>query len=194
MGIIYILTFPSGKSYIGQTKFTFEKRFKEHIYDTFDEKKNHCRLLNKAIKKYGIENIKKEILCELSNELLNEQEEKFITQYNTIKPNGYNLKSGGLCNYHNQETKDKIREKLIGKPKKFESLLKRSQTKKENKSLPMYIIEIKKNDNVVGYRVSNPKLPEKRFQDMKQTLEEKLIKAKNYLNSMDAVQRLNDNG
>jgi len=39
---------------------------------------------------------------------LNEKEKYFITEYNTIVPNGYNLKEGGLGGKHTIETKEKL--------------------------------------------------------------------------------------
>ncbi len=53
-------------------------------------------ILLRSIKKYGIDNFKKEILeyCE-TKELLNEREKYWINKYNSIKPNGYNIDIGG---------------------------------------------------------------------------------------------------
>jgi hypothetical protein len=53
-------------------------------------------LLKQAIKKYGIENFKKEILeyCDTIT-ILNEKEIFWIKEKNTISPNGYNLTPGG---------------------------------------------------------------------------------------------------
>ena len=48
MGFIYILTFPSMKSYVGQTTRTLAKRFAEHRQDD-----SNCVLLKRAIDKYG---------------------------------------------------------------------------------------------------------------------------------------------
>lgn len=99
MYLIYKHTSPSGKSYIGQTKH-IEKRTKEH-----QTKHSECRVFKNAIQKYGFENFTTEILAEnLSLEEANILEEKFISDYNTIVPNGYNLKSGGLSQIPSQES------------------------------------------------------------------------------------------
>ena len=75
MGIIYCLTSPSGKKYIGQTTRDFDKRFEEHC------KRKECRILHNAIQKYGQDNFKKEILLECNNYFLDEYEIKFINLY-----------------------------------------------------------------------------------------------------------------
>lgn len=73
-----------------------------------------------AIKKYGKENFKKEILIECKTikeaRLL---EEPYIKKYNTLVPNGYNISpTGGINEYggrHSDESKKKISESLKGK-------------------------------------------------------------------------------
>ena len=54
---IYKLTSPSGKCYIGQSKNIYQ-RFRDHKRAN---KHKHCKLYV-AIKKYGYENFKKEII------------------------------------------------------------------------------------------------------------------------------------
>lgn len=88
-GIIYKITNKvNGKSYIGQTRYTLEFRWRQHIH-----KKDNTYFHN-AIKKYGFENFTLEILeeCPVSN--LNEREIFYIAKYNTFK-DGYNLTIGG---------------------------------------------------------------------------------------------------
>lgn len=90
MGIIYKLTCPEGKSYIGQTIQSFQKRMNNHVYG-----KSYCRVLKEAIDKYGFDNFKKEIIWEGEKELILEKEKYFINHFNTMYPNGYNLSTGG---------------------------------------------------------------------------------------------------
>lgn len=61
-------------------------------------------LIKKAIKKYGIKNFKKEILCHCDTyEEAHLNEAKYIKQYNTLQPNGYNIdKHGGTKRTINQ--------------------------------------------------------------------------------------------
>ena len=88
MAYIYCYTSPSGKKYIGQTVKTLAERA---------ENGNHyreCTAFWRAIQKYGWENFKCEILEECRPEDLDEKEEYYIGLYNTIVPNGYNIKCG----------------------------------------------------------------------------------------------------
>ena len=59
--IVYMYTFPNGKRYVGKTKRTLAQRqgaeFKGY---------RHCTLLWNAIQKYGVENIKQEVLFEIT--------------------------------------------------------------------------------------------------------------------------------
>lgn len=199
MGIIYKATSPSQKSYVGQTRYDLSSRWRDHVYDANDPKKDHCKLLNRAIRKYGKDNFVLEVLCECDDEELNEKEGHYIKLFNTIKPHGYNLTYGGLANIHLEETKQKISEKLKGIPKPFETLEKRSKTKKQlkNSDLPMYLIETKKQGEVAGYRVTYPGFPERRFADRSVPMEVKLDMAMKYLESIKtkvAVQRSNVGG
>ena len=89
MGIIYKLTSPSGKIYIGQTTRTLEARYREHCCGY--EKS----IISSAIKKYGSDNIIREIIYECNNNELDENEIKYIKHYSSLEPNGYNIKTGG---------------------------------------------------------------------------------------------------
>lgn len=69
MGIIYKLTSPEGKSYIGQTIQTFNKRMSGHVHG-----KSYCRALKDAIEKYGFDTFQKQIIWEGDNDLISEKE------------------------------------------------------------------------------------------------------------------------
>lgn len=77
------------------------------------------KYLKESIKKYGKENFKKEILCYCKTfEEAYENEAKYIEEYNTLKPNGYNLSPKGGINGKgslSEEIKNKISIKLKGK-------------------------------------------------------------------------------
>jgi hypothetical protein len=68
--------------------------------------------LNAAIKKYGKENFKKEIIDTADDIIeLNEKEKYWIEKLNSIVPNGYNIASGGDGGYTMEHaSEDKIRE------------------------------------------------------------------------------------
>ena len=103
MGFIYKFTSPSHKSYIGQTTRDINKRIKEHF-----KCEGHCILLENAIKKYG-DNMEFEILLEVNNEHLNFYETRFIRQFNTMEPFGYNIRSGGLNGKHSIVSCERMR-------------------------------------------------------------------------------------
>lgn len=54
-----------------------------------------CKVFYKAILKYGFENFQVEILGEFEVNQLDKKEKYFIEQYNSLAPNGYNVKDGG---------------------------------------------------------------------------------------------------
>jgi group I intron endonuclease len=111
MGYIYKITNIQNKMmYIGQTIMDFQERIRHHF-----NKKSNCRYLANALEKYGKDNFKYEIICICFDEDLNRFEEEYITKYQTIVPNGYNLKSGGNSSRHNEETKKKISLSLKGR-------------------------------------------------------------------------------
>ncbi len=97
--------------------------------------------LKNAIKKYGKENFKKEILEFFpSKQKSFDAQEKYIQQYNTLYPNGYNLSpSGGLqCSPGwSEESKKKISLSKKGKPSnnKGRSLSKEAKEKIKNSKL-----------------------------------------------------------
>ena len=90
MGFIYILNFPSMKSYVGQTTRSLATRFAEHRQND-----SNCILLKRAIDKYGWDSITI-ISNEVMDEELDDQEEFLIDSLRTLSPNGYNLRGGGL--------------------------------------------------------------------------------------------------
>jgi predicted GIY-YIG superfamily endonuclease len=124
MGIIYCITFPSGKIYIGQTRQKLEKRLTQHKSCKDDT------LISRAFKKY--DTYKVDVLLIIDNSLLDEYEIKFIEIYNSLTPYGYNSRTGGQDGYH---FSNEIREKCS-----------KSQ-RKTNCDLPMYIYTYKN-----GYR------------------------------------------
>lgn len=131
MGYIYCITSPSGKKYIGQTRRNCEKRFNEHCKLT-----NSCILLENAIKKYGKNQMKLEVLEEIENDLLDVCEQFYIELFSTLEPNGYNIKSGGETGQHSELSRQrmsisKIGEKNhnFGKPRSDETKLAISQAK-----------------------------------------------------------------
>lgn len=96
-GFIYIIKFPNGKFYIGLAK-NYKRRWASHIHNSKNEK-NTLPLYN-AIRKYGIDNIKFEVIDNAkTQEELNNLEKEYIKKYNTWffaeNSNGYNMTIGG---------------------------------------------------------------------------------------------------
>lgn len=111
MGFIYKITnLIDNKCYIGQTINTIEKRWKSHL-----KKNSNCLYMKNAIDKYGIKNFKIEELDQTEDvSLLNKLETMYILKYNSLIPNGYNIKLGGNNGgKQNNETKEKIKNSLI---------------------------------------------------------------------------------
>jgi len=116
MSLIYCITNRiNNKKYIGQTINSADFRLRKHI--SCINCKNICSALYSAIKKYGKENffIKEIISGEFSKEELNILEEKYIKEYNTISPYGYNLQTGGGSFRVSEEVKAKMKVKMKGR-------------------------------------------------------------------------------
>lgn len=90
-GIIYRLTFPDGKSYIGMTTHTIEWRLKRH--EEWARKRDGK--LQEAIRKYGMDAVHVEILAEVPREELAVSEMQAIAKHNTVWPHGLNMSDGG---------------------------------------------------------------------------------------------------
>ena len=111
MYTVYKHTTPSNKVYIGLTKQTVSRRWRKgegyrkniHFY--------------RAIKKYGWDNIKHEILAtNLSKEDAKRLEIQLIAEYNSTNPKfGYNITKGGDCREVSKETIERIRIANTGK-------------------------------------------------------------------------------
>ena len=87
--VIYVLTSPSGKRYVGQTS-NFKKRMRRH------ELARRNMAIHAAIRKYGWENFEKEIVSDnVPAEDVDYFEKRWIQHLNTLAPNGYNLNGGG---------------------------------------------------------------------------------------------------
>ena len=120
IGTIYKLTSPSGKHYIGQT--TNLKDRKRCLYNPNKYYSGHK--LDNAIKKYGIENFKYEIIIQIINadkiklrEKLDELEIFYIEKYNSYR-DGYNMTLGGSGStgcFQTESSKKAISEKAKGR-------------------------------------------------------------------------------
>ncbi len=111
MGYIYKITNKiDNKIYIGQTTQDLEVRWKGHL-----KKNSNCRYLKSAFNKHGLDNFKFELVCITFDENLDAIETEYIKKFNSLVPNGYNLREGGNSSKHNEETKKKISASMKGR-------------------------------------------------------------------------------
>lgn len=133
MGYIYMIKNKlNNKCYIGQTiAKDVNTRWKGHIQRINTD---GCPALYGAIKKYGLEQFEFKIICICFDEACDELEIYYISKFNSIAPNGYNLESGGNKNkiFH-AETRNKISIALTGKKHNEERKLKNSNSQKGKK-------------------------------------------------------------
>ena len=81
----------NGKQYIGITSMSLEERCGKN-----GTRYKNCIAFWRAIQKYGWDNFGHKILAyDLTREKANELEIYYISKFNTISPNGYNLAPGG---------------------------------------------------------------------------------------------------
>lgn len=102
----------TGQRYIGITNGTVEKRWKNHVRDSFNGWSGSIALA-RAIVKYGPESFAiEELACCRSHEDLFSTERLLIVQEGTKVPHGYNIAPGGegamFGRRHTAETKAKI--------------------------------------------------------------------------------------
>jgi len=135
---IYCHTTPNGKRYIGQTSKTPEKRWSN------GNNYRSCRYFNRAISKYGWDNIKHEILCLChSKKIANLFESHYIKKFDSNNPmHGYNLTTGGEGTpgvVFSQETIEKfrLRSQKRGIPQDVSKKMLESKKKKGYKTRPM---------------------------------------------------------
>lgn len=102
----YKITSPSTKAYIGQTSW-FTQRMSRHRNDHV----SGCCALSNAIKKYGWQQMKVEVLWKGNKGELNAMEKQLVELHGTRAPNGYNLIPGGGYNpAHDASVQVKLKE------------------------------------------------------------------------------------
>lgn len=93
MGVIYKITSPTGRIYVGKTK-----RPKIRVWEYRWRSKKRKSIVHDSIKGYGWEAHKFEIIEELPDEMLNEREKFWVKELNTFyldNPLGMNMTRGG---------------------------------------------------------------------------------------------------
>lgn len=84
---VYSLTGTNGKAYIGKTVRPLEERVRSHIIGK--------AVIGSALRKYGLENFKSEILLIGTEEYCYAMELCLIQAQGTLCPGGYNIRDGG---------------------------------------------------------------------------------------------------
>ena len=154
----------NNKIYIGQAvshilnhkkyrPYGMEKRFACHISEAFSDKKNQCHFLNNAIRKYGQDKFKLELLrvCKIDDADNVENEE--IIKNNSLFPTGYNLNTGGKQFNHTDESKKRVSTGVMEyfKDKKAERFA--GIVLEKDCDITKYIHPLKRDDNQYGWYV-----------------------------------------
>jgi group I intron endonuclease len=121
-GLIYaIIHKKSFKAYIGQSFYRIKKRVKKHIRET------GCAAIHAALKKYGLSAFHVLVLKLCPKTELDKYEEESIEFFDTISPNGYNIRYGGNQMRLHKDTIQKIHSKRNQTIKKIEFKTRLSQ-------------------------------------------------------------------
>ncbi len=95
MKYIYLITSPSGKHYVGQSKVSYNK--KKYWYSLLEHKDTTDRKIVNAIRKYTWNSMQFEVIernDDWTKEELNNREIYWIAYYNSVEL-GYNMTTGG---------------------------------------------------------------------------------------------------
>ena len=145
--IVYMYTFPNGKRYIGITS-NERKRKSEHKHDHMNINcKKYNYLFYRALRKYGWDNVKYEVLyrCDDYN-LIKQLEIFYIKKYKTFQKDGYGynctLGGDGTLGYiYTDAHREKIRKTSTGRIKS-EKVKKLISEKLSGKNNPRFIDDI----------------------------------------------------
>lgn len=123
----------TGKVYIGITNQGAGARYRHHWYEA---RIGESAPIHRSMAKYGEENFTLEIIDFADTyEELKEKEKYWIKQYNSMdRTKGYNLTEGGDGTFgrmHSEETKEKIRQKAIGRKASEDTKKKMSEAQKK---------------------------------------------------------------
>lgn len=158
--IVYRHAAPNGKSYVGMTRYTMERRARGGVGYV------KSSAFYRAILKYGWDNFAHEILeSGLTFDEACEKERYYIKKYRSLTTeNGYNLDDGGKATHTtSEETKQKIRAKRLGTkcpPRSEEYRQKLSKALKGRKFSPEHCANIsrsKSGEATSGKNNSHPR-------------------------------------
>ena len=107
----------NNKLYVGQTvshvlnhgkyrRYGSQKRLDSHFSEAIKNNKDkECRYLNSAIRKYGNDKFIVELITTCDMDKGDDTEDKYIQEYDSLFPNGYNLKLGKTIYKYDEETR-----------------------------------------------------------------------------------------
>jgi hypothetical protein len=143
----------NNKAYIGLTTQGLSRRWTEHVYRFKLGERDHK--LYQAMRKHGIRNFKKEIICcAVDKDFLPNLEIEFIEKFDSFN-NGYNMTCGG--DVVSDETRRKLSKIFKGrKITWYDKILKSRRANPERKDPKDFVPRGSKNVNSKSYRVIFP--------------------------------------
>ena len=191
-GEVYLVTNKvNNKKYVGQTvnqfpsgrKYSAKQRWRRHVTDA-KKGTNGCTALANAIRKYGEESFIFEVLIKCPKSELDSHEKRFIQEYQSVYPTGYNIEDGGKkCKGLHADTRKTISESRRYKnidPNNLTSIKDAMKTLQMNE-LPMGMqYTSTKSVNIEGFVVQLEGHQTMRFTAKSLSLTEKLQEATEY--------------
>lgn len=149
MWIYKITNIQNGKIYIGQTIRSIEQRFKRHIADALNG--NLDTHFARAIRKYGKDNFKLELVCSCSSHKdMCEKEQYWIRYYNSIE-DGYNETDAlNKCGGNTYQSKTPEEMKVIAEKIRATKLGNKNPMAKRVKRINIQTNEIEIFDTVIA--------------------------------------------
>ena len=127
MNIYRITNALNGKQYIGYTKKSIKRRFREHVCAA---RNLSAYQLHQAIRKHGEENFSIELLENVTEETSTIREQFWIEECGTFK-NGYNMTLGGDGTYGVKKDNSGSKNPMFGRKQSAESNEKNRQSNLE---------------------------------------------------------------
>lgn len=196
------------RKHVGKVKLTWgtNGRWKSHIREAFNTvekgQKDHCVLLNQAIRKYGVDNFEVTKLEDVTDDNIDEREAHYIKEHNSVVPFGYNLNHGGakgkdsdatrekkrlmrLNQQHSDEVKAKISKGQLGNRR---GPMKRKYP--EDESLPKYITSVRIGGVITGYCVNSFPIGKETKEYIKKSFVNKKNPEEAYKQAIDLLDKL----